>query len=73
MNSETPSTSVLTPHASANPSAAITADCRMHLQDQRNSRDVVLNAVSSAGVREGQAGPGSPPREAPAVPGTRAA
>jgi modification methylase len=40
---------------------------------ERNSRDVVLKPLSSAGLREVQPGPGSPPRQAPAVPGTRAA
>ena len=73
MNSETLSTSIQGRRAGANPSAAITADGRMHLQDQRNSRDVVLKSLSSALLREVQPGPGSPVREAPAVPGTRAA
>ena len=36
-------------------------------------RAPVLKCPSSAGLREVQARPGSPPREAPAVPGTRAA
>jgi hypothetical protein len=73
MNSETPSTSIQGRRAGANPPAAITADRRMRLQDQRNSRDVVLICPSSAGLREAQPGPGSPARGAPAVPGTRAA
>ncbi len=51
MNSEILSTSVLARQASANPLAAITADLRMHLQDQRNSGDVVLNPGSPAAAR----------------------
>ena len=73
MNSETPSTSIQGRRAGANPSAAITADRRMRLQDQRNSRDVVLKSVGSAGLREPQPGAGRQLRETPAVPETRAA
>ena len=50
MNSEIYSTSVQTRRGSANASAAITADFRMHPQDQRNSRDV---AHSGPGRPEG--------------------
>jgi hypothetical protein len=46
MNSETASTSIQGRRSGANSSAAITADGRMHLQDQRNSRDVVLASAS---------------------------
>jgi hypothetical protein len=73
MNSETPSTWIQTQQARANPSAVITADCRMHLQDQRNSRDVVLKSPGSAVLREVQARHDSPQDPAPALPVTRAA
>jgi hypothetical protein len=46
MNSEILSTSPLTRQAGGDPLAAITADRRMQLQDQRNSGDVVLSAGS---------------------------
>jgi hypothetical protein len=73
MNSETPSTSIQRSRAGANPPAVITADCRMRLQDQRNSRDVVLFPVSSAGLRESRPGHGRPLRAAPGQPGAQAA
>jgi hypothetical protein len=73
MNSETPSTWIQPQQARANPSAVITADCRMHLQDQRNSRDVVLKPSSSAVLRKIQPGHQNPQDAAPALPVTRAA
>jgi hypothetical protein len=73
MNSEISSTSVAAVRADDHPLAVTTVDHWMRQQDQLNSGDVVLTYPSSAGLREVQPGPGSPAREAPAVPGTRAA
>ena len=63
MNSETPSTSIQRNRAGANPPAAITPDRRMHLQDQLNSRDVVL-AAGAAELAASRSQPWHQPRPA---------
>jgi hypothetical protein len=60
MNSEILSASVLARQASAHPLAAITADPRMHLQDQRNSGDVVLKSAGSGKLKHSQRKPKCP-------------
>ena len=66
MISEIPSISLRTRQSGAVPSVAITADRRVHLQDLRNSRDVVLNPGSPAAA---SAQPAHQPHQSDGRPG----